>query len=488
METRIKNKELESKIMDPLNAVRLFVSKKALVAFGGMGGQSVPKLIPDAIARLEESEDMNFSLTVFTGGSGTPRFENDLSKVSVPRRYYYLSGNYFRERVNHRDTEFFDYWVSEYSRFIRDGTITRGRMLDLTVIEATAIDENGNIVPSLSVDSSAAFIESSKKVIIEVNESKPILNGLHDIYLPEYGKPIHIVNVLDRIGNPTIKIPKSKIAAIVISSEKEEAGGSYRAVDENDFKIAKNISSFLEGEYYRGFLQQRNPIQLGAGPVASAVMSTLTMEHLQIWSEIIPAKWFNSLGTKVDSISASALYTIQGEESYLDYLFDNMDFAKKHIVLRPNEVTNSAEVIQRLGVVAVQQAIEIDIFGAANVSHINGMIHNGVGGSGDFTRAARLVIVALPSTASNEGYSRIVPMLLNTDIPKQDIDVVITEYGVADLRGFSPRERAKEIIEKCSHPKYKDILLRYYEKAFSKNGHIPVDLEAVLEFSKSEKP
>lgn len=481
LDKRIRSKELQSKIMDPIKAVKLFLLSASSIAFGGMGGQSIPKSIPDAIAKVKETENIDFSFAVFTGGATTPRFEENLSKIDVLRRYYYLSADYFREKVDQGKVQFFDYWVSEYSRSVREGTITGGNKIDVAVIEATGIEEDGGIVPSLSVDTSPAFVEACKRLIVEVNESKPVLSGLHDIYLPEHGKPINITKVLDRIGSPTIKVPKSKIAAIVINSEKEEASGSYSKVEKKDLSIAENISRFLEKEYSRDYITRENPLQFGAGPLASASMEKLSIEHLKIWSEIIPARWVESLDSKVDCISASALYTMPGEEKYLDYVFNNLELVKKHVVLRPNEVTNSMEVIMRLGVVAVQQAIEIDIFGNVNVSHIKGKIHNGVGGSGDFTRASKLTIVALPSTAANEKFSRIVPFLFNIDIPKQDVDVVVTEFGVADLRGLSPRERAEKIIN-ISHPKFRDKLFEYYTRAKNSSSHIPFDFQAAFDF------
>ena len=484
---RVKSKDLESKIMDPTNAVRLFISKASSIGFGGMGGQSVPKAIPRAMAEVSEKENINFSLSIFTGGGGTQQFEDNLSKIDIPRRYYYLSSGNSREKINNGKTEFFDYWVGEYSRFLRDGYIMHGKKIDISVIEATGIDENGNIIPSLSVDAIPALIDASDKIIIEINESKPYLLGLHDIYLPELGKPINITNPLDKVGKPFIRVKESKIAAVVITSEKEVAGGSYSSLQDNDYVIAENIAKFLEKEVEKGMITEENPLQLGAGPIASAILDKLSIEHIRIWSEIIPAKWAKSLGSKVDAISASALYTLPGEERHLQYVFDNLEYVKKRIVLRPSELENNPEIILRLGAIAVQQAIEIDIFGSANVSHISGMIHNGVGGSGDFTRASKLVIAALPSTASNGKFSRIVPMLFNTDIPRQDIDIVVTEFGMADLRGLSPNERAREIIGICSHPKYKDLLLEYHKKAFSKGGHVPVDLEAVMEFNEKTR-
>ncbi len=164
-------------------------------------------------------------------------------------------------------------------------------------------------------------------------------------------------------------------------------------------------------------------------------------------------------------------------------LSERLDSVLKHVVLRPYDVTNSLEVIARLNVVTIQQAIEVDLFGGANASHVGRNAHNGVGGSPDFTRAARLVVVAMSSTAAGDRYSRIVPLLASADIPRQDVDILVTEQGIADLRVLSPRERAEAIIDRCSHPRFRDDLWAYYRKAKEAGGHLPFSLDGAVRFA-----
>ncbi len=444
-----------------------------------MGGQAVPKLIPRAMMNLsDELRDRPF--TVMTGGSGTPSFEEAISALNVNRRYYYLSGGEFRRRVNKGEVDFFDFWVSEYSRLVRRRIIPSPEGIDVTVLEVTGIGENGEIIPSLSVDSSMALVEASSRVILEVNTGKPVLEGLHDMYLSEQGVPIPISNVMDRAGKPYMKIPDSKIAAIVVDSAEEEAGGSYRKVGGNDAAVAENVSEVIENEL--GSSVKATPLQLGAGSVSSAIVERLDMESIKIWSEIIPSKWTAFIGSKISEISASSIYTLPGEDRYTEDFLDNFKSVRKNIVLRPNEITNSSEVIARLGVVSVQQAISIDIFGAANVSHIGGKIYNGVGGSGDFTRAAGTTVLALSSVTADTRHSKIVPMLPVVDIPKQDVDFVVTEQGIADLRALNPVNRARAVISNCSHPAFRERLSAYLEKALKNPQHVPVNPPDALEW------
>src|SRR5699024_10086501 len=166
-----------------------------------------------------------------------------------------------------------------------------------------------------------------------------------------------------------------------------------------------------------------------------------------------------------------------------DRLFEHVEEYAEDIVLRPADLSNSATLIDQFGVAAVNSALELDLFGHVNSTHINGtMAMNGVGGSGDFNRHSPLAIVALPSTAADGDISRIVPMVPHVDHTEHDIDVVVTEQGVVDLRGNSPRETANALIESCAHPDYRDELADYLERGRSRGGHIPHDLGTAFDW------
>jgi succinyl-CoA:acetate CoA-transferase len=139
---------------------------------------------------------------------------------------------------------------------------------------------------------------------------------------------------------------------------------------------------------------------------------------------------------------------------------------RERIVLRPQEISNHPEIIRRLGVIGMNGMIEADIYGNVNSTHVMGSrIQNGIGGSGDFARNGYLAIFMAPSTAQKGNITTIVPMVSHVDHTEHDVDVIVTEQGLADLRGLSPRQRAKVIIEKCAHPDYRSLLLDYQERA-----------------------
>ncbi len=449
---RIRSKALRARVMDADAAVERFVPDRGSIAFSCMGGTSLAKEIPDALARSTDA-GRRYDLTLLTGGATTTRFETAMARVGVRRRYPYLS-EAARKAVNDGSVEFFDCRIGEFPELVREGAFTGGRPIDVAVVEATSIDERGRLVPGLAVDALPAFVDGSRQVIVELNEAKPDLSGLHDIYRVRPGVPLPIRDVRDRIGRPYVSVPASKIVAIVESQREDEPSGAYSRPSPTDSRIAERIATFLEGELKRDAWGGRFALQLGAGPLAAALMEVLPLRGADVWTE--------------------------------DELSERLDSVLKHVVLRPYDVTNSLEVIARLNVVTIQQAIEVDLFGGANASHVGRNAHNGVGGSPDFTRAARLVVVAMSSTAAGDRYSRIVPLLASADIPRQDVDILVTEQGIADLRVLSPRERAETIIDRCSHPRFRDDLWAYYRKAKESGGHLPFSLDGAVRFAEGQ--
>lgn len=109
---------------------------------------------------------------------------------------------------------------------------------------------------------------------------------------------------------------------------------------------------------------------------------------------------------------------------------------------------------------------------------------NGIGGSGDFARNAYLTIFYTPSVAKDGKISSVVPMCSHVDHTEHDVDIIITEQGIADLRGKAPRERALEIINHCAHPDYRPILLDYFQRAdaATKHANTPHLLHEALSF------
>ncbi|MCG3109079.1 hypothetical protein L3N51_01369 [Metallosphaera sp. J1] len=478
---RIGCSELRELVSDPMDTVKRFLPRKGVIAFGGMSGSSVPKEFPRAMAKLLE-EDQGYSLTLLTGGATSEEFERSVSRIAriFHRRYPFLSGGEHRNLANSNVLQFFDYGLYKFNRMIRTGGLGE---VDIAVIEGTAILEDCSVIPSLSLDSSLSFVRMAKRVIVEINESKPRLDGLHDVYMED--SPIPLRRVWQRIGDIKLRIPSSKIVAILLTEENDSSPGAYKSPGDAETKISDNILQFLSQEIKKGFsreLYERGDLilQPGAGSLSSKLEERLSQFGLRVdvWAETLPVKWALHAGDYAKHVSSSALFALHGEEKYLHEFYETRDF--KNVILRGQNVTNNPEVIQRLNLVSILQAINVDVYGNANISHIHGKIYNGVGGSVDFAPNAYITVIALPSTTGDGKISRIVPMTTHVDIPEHYVDVVVTEQGYADLRGKAPLDRAKEIVERCAHPSFKDSLLRYLDRV-KEVGHEGHDLRLAYE-------
>ncbi|MCR8871905.1 acetyl-CoA hydrolase/transferase C-terminal domain-containing protein, partial [Peribacillus frigoritolerans] len=141
------------------------------------------------------------------------------------------------------------------------------------------------------------------------------------------------------------------------------------------------------------------------------------------------------------------------------------------LVLRPQEISNHPEIIRRLGLISINTALECDIYGNVNSTHVSGTrMMNGIGGSGDFARNSRLGIFVTKSYAKGGKISSIVPFVSHVDHTEHDVDVLVTEQGIADLRGLAPKERVELIIENCAHPDYRPQLRAYFTEAVAQTG------------------
>jgi len=320
----------------------------------------------------------------------------------------------------------------------------------------------------------------AEKVIVEINLSQPAqLEGMHDIYTqqaPPRRSPIPLSAPEDRIGTPYIPCAPEKIAAIVVTGIVDNVR-PLAPIDDCSRQISSHMINFLKREVRVGRLPQNLlPLQSGVGNVANAVLAGLLdsdFEDMTCYTEVIQDSMLDLLDAGKVTIASGCSITPSAEG--LVRFKERINFYRDRIILRPQDVTNHPEIARRLGVISMNTAIEVDIYGNVNSTHIMGQqIMNGIGGSGDFARNAYLTIFATPSTAKDGAISSIVPMVSHHDHTEHDVMVVITEQGVADLRGLSPKERAKLIIDNCAHPDYRDMLMDYYQRAeLGKHKHTP---------------
>lgn len=464
---RMRCAELSDKIMSAEQAAK-FIKPGMTVGLSGFTPSGYPKAVPLALAnRAKNGEKLN--LTIMSGASEGPEIDSSLTEAgAIARRYPYQTNATIRNKINDGTIKYCDMHLSHSSQQIKAGFLGK---VNVAVIEAIAIREDGGIVPSTSVGNSNIFVDAAESVIVEINTSQSLeLEGVHDIYnvaVPPNREPIPLVKVNQRIGTDYIPCDPKKIVAVVETDIPDKAR-AISSIDDNSRKMAANLIDFLTNEVKKGRLPKNLlPLQSGVGSVANAVLSGLAdsqFEHLQIYSEVLQDAVFDLIDAgKVDFASGTSI-TLSPER--LAKFPSQIKQYKDKIILRPQEISNNPGIIRRLGVIAINTAIEADIYGNVNSSHISGTrMMNGIGGSGDFTRGGYLSIFTTASTAKGGNISSIVPMVSHVDHTEHDVMVLITEYGVADLRGLAPTERAELIIENCAHPDYKPLLRDYFNRA-----------------------
>ena len=471
LENRLRCRELEKKIVTADEAAALIESGMT-VAVSGFTPAGCPKAVPLALAEAVRSGKRKLRLTLLSGASTGEELDSAWAECGIiARRAPYMTSRALRAAVNggaEEEIAYTDLHLGEFAQNARCGFYGG---IDVALVEAAAITEEGELVPTTALGCAQTWIDLAEKVIVELNLSQPAaLEGFHDVYRvadPPRREPIPLTSPGQRIGRPYLSCPREKIAAVVVS-RCEEKPRPFPPADAVSGAIARNIVDFLVREKEQGRLSaDRVPLQSGVGAVANAVLIGLKdspLEHLSFYSEVMQDGILDLIDAgKADFASATSLSL---SKEGLARLFADLERYRGKLVLRESEISNSAEVIRRLGVIAMNTAVEADIYGNVNSSQMNGTtVYNGIGGSGDYARNALISIFMTPSVAKGGKISCIVPMVTHTDHTEHDVDVLVTEQGCADLRGLSPKERARRIIENCAHPDYRAALRAYFDAA-----------------------
>ena len=478
---RVRNHSLWDRVVSAEEAAQL-IKDGMTVGMSGFTRAGEAKAVPMALAERAKTEPLK--ITLMTGASLGNDLDKTLAEAHVlSRRIPFQADPALRKAINAGEVMFVDQHLSETVEMLRTRQI---KPVDIAVIEAVAITESGGVVPTTSVGNSASFAILAEKVIVEINVSQPdMLEGLHDIYIPTQRptrEPIPIVAPESRIGLPFIPIPPEKIAAIVIT-EKLDSSSTVLPPDDDTRSIAGHLSEFLLNEVKLGRLGYNlQPLQAGIGTIANAVMHGFIdtpFHDLKMYSEVLQDSTFDLFDAGKLSFASGSSVTLSAEK-YKEVLPKLPEY-KQRLLLRPQEISNHPEVVRRLGLICINTALEFDIFGNVNSTHVGGThMMNGIGGSGDFARNAYMSVFVTKSIAKDGRISSVVPMVSHVDHTEHDVDIVITEVGLADLRGLAPRERAPAIIANCVHPSYRDALSDYYKRALQRGGHTPHVIEEAL--------
>ena len=464
-----------------------FINHDDHVGFSGFTAAGCPKAVSVALAKRAEAEHAAgkpFKIGMFTGASTGDSIDGCLARAhAIKFRTPYQSNIDLRNAINTQDAPYFDMHLSHLGQMLRYGFLGK---VNTAIIEASDITDNGEIVPTCGVGIAPTLCHLADKIIVELNSRHPkAIRGMHDIFIPATPpnrEAIPIFKPSDRAGAPFIKVDPSKIAGIVETDLPNE-GGNFTPVDNITAKIGDNVANFLAGEMAAGRIPKSFlPVQSGVGNIANAVLGAMgenkSIPVFEIYTEVIQDAVITLMKSERVKFASGCSFTVSNP--MMDEIYANLDFFKDKLLLRPQEISNNPEVIRRLGLITINTALEADIFGNINSTHVVGTkMMNGIGGSGDFTRNAYLSIFTTPSVAKGTSISAIVPMVSHLDHNEHSVSILITEQGVADLRGKSPVQRAHTIIENCVHPEYKQLLWDYLKLG---KGHTPHNLYACFAF------
>ena len=462
------------------------------VGFSGFTHAGCPKVVPIELAKRAEAEHAKgkpFKIGMFTGASTGEAIDGYLARAkAVKFRTPYQTSKDMRNAINnieHEAVPYFDMHLSLLAQELRYGFLGK---VDVAVIEACDVTADGQIVPTTGVGISPTICNLAKIVVVELNKQVPAkLRGIHDLCElqdPPNRAPIGITKPTDRIGKEYIQVNPEKI--YVVETDVPSDGGGFAPVDEVTAKIGENVANFFVSEMKHGRIPAEFlPIQSGVGNIANAVLAAMAsndeIPQFNVYTEVIQDAVIDMIRSGKVKFASGCSLTVSNEK--LQEVFSDLDFFKEKIVLRPSEFSNNPEIVRRLGIIGINTALEVDVFGNVNSTHVMGTnMMNGIGGSGDFTRSSYMSIFVTPSTAKNGAISAIVPKVSHEDHSEHSVKIVVSEYGVADLRGKSPMQRAEEIIEKCAHPDYRQQLRDYLK--LQKKGHTPQSIYACYEFHK----
>ena len=484
------NKALPYPILSAQEAV-LQIHDGDTVSFSSFGAAGSAKAVPVALAERAErlhAKGQPFRIRVLTGASSGFSIDERLARAeAISWRAPYQAGKSLRRQINNQQVEYVDMHLSHVPQTVAFGFF---KAIDLAVVEATEITADGRVYLTTSIGASPTYLRHARRVIIEINRSQSSrLRELADILIlptPPHRSPLQIFDPLTRIGVPYAVVDPKKVIGIV-ESDKPDDVASFSASDGIGHEIAGHVTEFLTAEMHAGRIPTGFlPLQAGVGNVANAVMAALgdcpDIPPFAMYTEVFQDALVDlMIGGKLTGASATGLNITTGR---LAQILDRFDVFSRRMVLRPQEISNHPGIIRRLGVIAMNTAIEADIYGNVNSSHLYGMdIMNGIGGSGEFTRNSYLSIFMTPSIAKNGLISAIVPMCPHIDNNEHSVQVLVTEQGLADLRGLGPMQRAARIIDHCAHPAYRDYLHRYLGKA--RSGHIRHDLSRCFELHRN---
>ncbi|APM40939.1 acetyl-CoA hydrolase/transferase family protein [Clostridium kluyveri] len=370
-------------------------------------------------------------------------YKNDI--YTDPESEKYIHGNTFfvsggtKEAVNCNRTDYTPCFFYEIPKLLKQKYINA----DVAFIHVSKPDSHGYCSFGVSTDYSQAMVQSAKLIIAEVNDQMPRVLGDNFIHISD-------MDYIVESSRPILELTPPKIG-----------------------EVEKTI-----GKYCASLVEDGSTLQLGIGAIPDAVLLFLKdKKDLGIHSEMISDGVVELVEAGVITNKKKSIHPgkiiitfLMGTKKLYDFINDN-----PMVEGYPVDYVNDPKVImQNSKMVCINSCVEVDFTGQVCAESVGFKQISGVGGQVDYMRGASMAdggksILAIPSTAAGGKISRIVPILTEgagVTTSRYDVQYVVTEYGIALLKGKSIRERAKELI-KIAHPKFREELTAQFEQRFS---------------------
>jgi len=350
----------------------------ATVAFSGFGAAASAKAVPKALAKRAReihAQGKPFKIRVLTGASTDENLDEELARAeAISWRAPYQSSPTLRKQINDQIVQYVDMHLSHVPQAVIFGFFGR---IDFAVIEATEVTRDGRVYLTTSIGASPTFLQHAEKVILEINAAQsPRLREMADILVlppPPHRSPIPIQHPMTRIGWPYAAVDPKKVVGIVYTDEPDHVP-PFSPPDETARKIAHHVVEFLLEEVSAGRIPEEFlPLQSGVGNVANAVMASLgdhpDVPAFYMYSEVFQDALVDLM--KEGRLLGASAASLNLSPPKMAEVVREMDFFGDRVILRPQEISNHPGIIRRLGVIAMNTAIEADIYGNVNSTHIS---------------------------------------------------------------------------------------------------------------------
>ena len=359
------------------------------IGLSGFTPAGTAKAVTAELAKIAEAEHAKgnpFQVGIFTGASTGESCDGVLSRAKAIRyRAPYTTNADFRKAVNNGEIAYNDIHLSQMAQEVRYGFMGK---VNVAIIEACEVTPDGKIYLTAAGGIAPTICRLADQIIVELNSAHSKSGmGMHDVYEPldpPYRREIPIYKPSDRIGLPYVQVDPKKIIGVVETNWPDEAR-SFAAADPLTDKIGQNVADFLAADMKRGIIPSSFlPLQSGVGNIANAVLGALgrdkTIPAFEMYTEVIQNSVIGLIREGRIKFGSACSLTVTND--CLEGIYNDMDFFRDKLVLRPSEISNSPEIVRRLGIISINTAIEVDLYGNVNSTHIGGTkMMNGIGGS-----------------------------------------------------------------------------------------------------------